>query len=76
MDRVCQPVSGHVQQLEQTKHLLEAVQARLRMRAGTSSLPEGMHCTGRLREGEERPTKEATEEPRTDERTLAECAAL
>ena len=76
MDRVCHTLSGHVQQLEQTKHLLEAVQTGLRMRAWTSSLPEGMHSTGRLREGEERPTKEATEEPRTDETTLAECAAL
>jgi len=73
---MCQPVSGHVQQLEQTKHLFEAVQARLRMRAGTSSLPEGMHSSGRLREGEERPAKEATEEPRTDEKNLAERAAL
>lgn len=73
MDGVCQPVSGHVQQLEQAKHLLEAVQARLRMRAGTRSLPEGMHPTGRLREGEERQTKEATEESRKNERTLAEC---
>ena len=64
MDGVRQPLSCYVQQLEQANHLLEAVQTRLRMCAGTGALPEGMHLTGRMRAGEERPTKEAKKEPR------------
>lgn len=72
MDGVRQPLSSHVQQLEQANHLLEAVQARLRMCAGTGALPEGMHLTGRMRAGEERPTKEAKKEPRQSKGLVTE----